>query len=119
MLHPVMGRSFDYYGLLIRQNFYTPVYNTYEDIQYNDRPFASYLNLGEFKVSNFPVSRMRITTEFDAGVLGPSSLGQEVQTFIHSSKKKTVGWKHQILDDIVLEYQAEIESRCFLSQIMI
>jgi hypothetical protein len=113
MLHPVMGRSFDYYGLLIRQNFYTPIYNTYEDIQYNDRPFASYLYLGEFKVSNFPVSRMRITTEFDAGVLGPSSLGQEVQTFIHSSKKKPVGWKHQILDDIVLEYQAEIEKSLF------
>ncbi|HQI50881.1 MAG TPA: lipid A deacylase LpxR family protein [Bacteroidales bacterium] len=113
LLHPVIGKSYDYYGLLIRQNFYTPVYNTYEEIQYNDRPFASYLYLGQFKVSNFPSFRMKFSTEFDIGMLGPSSLGQEVQTFVHNSNKKPIGWKHQIHDDIVLQYQAEIEKSLF------
>ncbi|NMD16841.1 MAG: lipid A deacylase LpxR family protein, partial [Bacteroidales bacterium] len=33
--------------------------------------------------------------------------------FVHNSNKKPIGWKHQIHDDIVLQYQAEIEKSLF------
>jgi len=104
ILHPRFGKSTDHYGLLFRQNLYTPVHHTWPGIQYNDRPFASFLTLGNFKTSVFRDWRMRLTTQFDAGVIGESALGEAFQRLIHTSEKQPIGWQYQVRDDIVLQY---------------
>ncbi len=109
LLHPSRRASLDYYGLQIRQNLYTAKYPFWEGIQYGDRPFAAYLTLGNFKISNFPNKRLRLLTSLDVGIIGPHAFGGQVQKFIHSSAKEPVGWENQIRDDVVLKYSLMAE----------
>lgn len=109
ILHPRIGQSTDFYGILFRQNLYTPIHHTWPGIQYNDRPFASFLTLGNFKTSLFREWRMRLTTQFDAGVIGESALGETFQRLIHTSEKQPIGWQYQVRDDLVLQYTLAAE----------
>jgi lipid A 3-O-deacylase len=96
-----------YYGINLVQNLYTPVNPDTADIQYGDRPFASYLYLGHSKITNDPVRKIRLTSEFDLGVLGPAGLGGVVQSTIHDIRP--TGWVNQIKNDIVANYSATFE----------
>lgn len=115
LLLPSPKATFDYYGLQIRQNLYTAKYPFWEGIQYGDRPFAAYLTLGNFKVSNDPRRRLRLQSSLDVGVIGPHAYGGQVQKFIHSSAKEPVGWENQIRDDIVLKYNILAEKSIFFT----
>ncbi|MEJ5303018.1 MAG: lipid A deacylase LpxR family protein [Bacteroidales bacterium] len=109
LLHPSRQASLDYYGLQIRQNLYTAKYPFWEGIQYGDRPFAAFITLGNFKISNFPQKRLRLQSSIDIGIIGPHAYGGQVQKFIHSSAKEPVGWENQIRDDVVLKYTLMVE----------
>lgn len=115
LLLPSHKASVDYYGLQIRQNLYTAKYPFWEGIQYGDRPFAAYLTVGNFKVSNDPRRRLRMQSSLDIGIIGPHAYGGQVQKFIHSSAKEPVGWENQIRDDIVLKYSILAEKSIFFT----
>ena len=51
-LLPYPGNSSDYFGISLVQNMYTPTNPDLGEIMINDRPFAAYLYLGHFKISN-------------------------------------------------------------------
>ncbi|MGC8865466.1 MAG: lipid A deacylase LpxR family protein [Bacteroidales bacterium] len=115
LLLPSRKASVDYYGLQIRQNLYTAKYPFWEGIQYGDRPFAAYLTIGNFKISNDPRRRLRLQSSLDVGIIGPHAYGGQVQKFIHSSAKEPVGWENQIRDDIVLKYSILSEKSIFFT----
>lgn len=98
-----------YYGFSVIQNMYTPQYPVREDIQYGDRPFASYLLAGNFSIFNNATSRFRLTTELFLGVIGPASGGGSIQSYLHGEEKRPKGWKNQIVNDFLLNYNMSLE----------
>ncbi|MCD4774100.1 MAG: lipid A deacylase LpxR family protein [Bacteroidales bacterium] len=101
------GNSINYYGISLVQNMYTPTNPDLGDIMINDRPFASYLYLGHFKISNDAFNKIRFTSELDIGVIGPVSLGGYFQSTIH--EHEPLGWKYQVQNDVLVNYKVEIE----------
>lgn len=111
LLHPYQGSSVSYYGVSLMQTMYTPLYPTWEGIQWGDRPFASYLYIGHYKVSHDARRNLKLKTELDLGVIGKSALGSAIQSYLHGAAKRPVGWEFQIRDDIVANYNIELEKR--------
>lgn len=97
------------YGVSIVQNMYTPQFPVREDIQYGDRPFASYLLLGHLCIHNNKQKKHRLTSEIDLGVIGPASLGGAIQSYLHGEEKRPKGWKNQITDDVIANYNLRFE----------
>ena len=115
LLHPRLGTSLDHFGLSGKQNLYTPVHHTWPGIQRGDRPFSSYLTLGNFKISSYKEWRLRLFSSLDAGVIGKSALGEVFQKLIHSNDKQPIGWEYQIHDDVVLQYNFLAEKSLYYS----
>jgi lipid A 3-O-deacylase len=108
LMIPYWGAGINYYGISIVQNLYTPSTTKSGGILYGDRPYAAYLYLGSFKISNDPQKKFRQTTELDIGVIGPYSFGGFVQKSFHASiptNSEPLGWLYQIQNDLVLNYQ--------------
>jgi lipid A 3-O-deacylase len=112
LMIPYWGAGVNYYGITIVQNLYTPSTTKIGGILYGDRPYAAYLYLGSFKISNDPAKKFRQTTELDIGVIGPYSFGGFVQKSFHASvptNSEPLGWLYQIQNDLVLNYQLSYE----------
>ncbi|MDO9511977.1 MAG: lipid A deacylase LpxR family protein [Bacteroidales bacterium] len=109
LLHPYQGKSVSYYGASLMQTMYTPLFPTWEGIQWGDRPFASYLYIGQYKVTHDPSRQIKLSTEIDFGVIGKSALGSTIQSYLHGAAKRPVGWNYQIKDDIVVNYTLQFE----------
>ena len=103
----LLGPANSRWGLGIGQNIYTP-----QDIRpFNpdprDRPYAGYL------YGNLTLDRRTWTTldrfEFQAGVVGPSSLGRQAQDFVHDilGDRRPHGWHYQLRDEPVFNVNAE------------
>lgn len=84
-------------GTLIGQNIYTPEDLAASDVVTNDRPYAGWLYTG------FMLHRRGLTAdkwptlesfEFDIGVVGPQSLAEEAQDWVHPDIPH--GWRNQI-----------------------
>jgi len=97
------------YGISIVQNLYTPLFPVREEIQYGDRPLAAYLFLGHMSIYNNPEKRYRLVSEIDLGVIGPASLGGAIQSYLHGEEKRPKGWKNQIANDVVANYNIQLE----------
>ena len=85
------------------QNIYTPEDTRRSDLVEDDRPYAGYSYFGVgFHVRE---GSRRQVWEVDAGVVGPLSMGQEVQDFAHSISGSSYaeGWKHQLNNEPTLE----------------
>jgi len=107
LMVPYWGAGVNYYGISIVQNMYTPSTTKIGGILYGDRPYAAYLYLGTFKISNDPVKKFRQTTELDIGIIGPYSFGGFVQKTFHATiptNNEPLGWLYQIQNDLVLNY---------------
>jgi lipid A 3-O-deacylase len=112
LMVPYWGKGINYYGVSIAQNMYTPFTTKIGGIHQGDRPYAAYLFVGSFKISNDPVRKFRQTTELDLGVIGPSSYGDFVQKSFHNSvptNNEPLGWEYQVEDDLVLNYHLSYE----------
>jgi hypothetical protein len=97
----------DQNGFSITQNIYTPTNPDTSVILVDDHPFSAYLAVGQFRDNYNFRKKLRMRSEIRIGVLGPSSLGQQVQTSIHEIEP--VGWQNQINNDIVIDYSFRIE----------
>jgi|GEM_PF-279920 hypothetical protein len=112
LMIPYWGQGINYYGISIGQNMYTPSTTKIGGIQYGDRPYASYLLFGSFKVSNDPVKKFRQTSEIDLGVIGPLAFGDFLQETVHKNlptNSEPLGWEYQIQNDLVLNYDLTYE----------
>jgi len=112
ILLPYWGQAKNYYGLSLVQNLYTPSTTKSEGILYGDRPYAAYLYLGSFKITNDERHHCRQRSEFDIGVTGKPSLGSAVQDVFHRyvpTNTEPLGWDYQIRTDAVINYNFCLE----------
>jgi lipid A 3-O-deacylase len=89
------------------QNLYTP-----DDISLNnppltDRPYAAFLyaGLGLSERADTRLDQLQLLL----GVIGPSALGQEIQTWVHSvvGARKPAGWATQLHDEPAIQLTYE------------
>ncbi|MCX6247964.1 MAG: lipid A deacylase LpxR family protein [Bacteroidetes bacterium] len=121
LMVPYWGKGMNYYGVSICQNMYTPYTTKVGGIHEGDRPYAAYLFIGGFKISNDRGWKFRQTTEIDLGVIGPSSYGDFVQKSFHNSvptNNEPLGWENQIQNDLVLNYNLSFEKGIVSSRSM-
>ncbi|MEI7898013.1 MAG: lipid A deacylase LpxR family protein [bacterium] len=109
---PYWSSGTNYYGISLVQNMYTPSTTKTGGILFGDRPYASYLYIGSFKITNDPTHTFRQTSELDAGIIGPNSYGEWVQRSFHNSvptNNEPLGWEYQVQNDLVLNYSIAFE----------
>ena len=101
------------YGLAVEHIGFTP--NRYElpEIQVGDRPFAAAIMLKSYIVATDLKNRSRFTSALSLGIIGPGAFGEEMQTGIHKAtgNKIPLGWRNQIKNDIVLNYEVGYEKQ--------
>ncbi|MFT7156365.1 MAG: lipid A 3-O-deacylase [Parvicella sp.] len=101
------------YGLLVEHIGFTPQNIGSEQIQYNDRPFAAAIMLKSYVISTDTVKKLRLSSSFNLGIIGPGAFGNEMQTGIHRAIDGVIpkGWTHQVRNDLVLNYGIDIEKQ--------
>jgi lipid A 3-O-deacylase len=112
LMLPYRGSGTNYYGLSLVQNMFTPSTTKTGGILYGDRPYAAYMYIGSFKITNDPAHRFRQTSELDAGIIGPNSYGEWVQRSFHDAvptNNEPLGWEYQVQNDLVLNYTIAYE----------
>lgn len=103
------------YGLAIEHNAYTPNDISQYDIQYGDRPYAGVLMLKSFLIADNFEKRLRISVSFNTGIIGPAAGGEQMQRTIHHwiNYTQPEGWHNQIQNDLVLNYQVNVEKAVY------
>lgn len=101
------------YGATFMQNMYTPLNPDLEEIVSGDRPFSSYLMIGQYKISINPRTKIRTRSGINLGVIGSAAMGGFVQKAIHNIEPR--GWIHQIKNDLLVSYYAEFEKALITS----
>jgi hypothetical protein len=112
LLLPYWRSGINYYGLSLVQNMFTPSTTKMGGILHGDRPYAAYLYLGSFKITNDSRHKFRQSSELDAGIIGPNSYGEWVQRKFHNAvptNNEPLGWEYQIKNDLVLNYTVAYE----------
>jgi lipid A 3-O-deacylase len=112
ILVPYWSSGVNYYGLSVVQNMYTPSTTKVGGILEGDRPYAAYLYLGSFKITNDQKRMVRLRSEIQLGVIGPASLGEMVQKSFHNSvptNNEPLGWEFQVRNDLLLNYVVSVE----------
>ena len=99
------------YGMGIAQYMFTPSQIDIVTVQYNDRPYAGALfaihSLGSYDYSK----KIKLTSELYIGVMGPLSLAEETQIWVHGlfDYTKPEGWSNQVPNDIIINYNLRLE----------
>ena len=76
LLLPYWRSGVNYYGLSLTQDMFTPSTTKMGGILYGDRPYAAYLYVGSFKITNDRARKLRQSSELDVGIIGPNSYGE-------------------------------------------
>lgn len=100
-----------YFGIGIIQEIFTPKDITDTLLNTIDRPYAGTLYLKSIATSLNPEKRIKLTSEFDLGFLGPLSGARQAQEKIHEWLGSTPpqGWDFQVNNRIYVNYNLEIE----------
>ena len=91
------------YEISVGQKIYTPYWGMVAKREDQDRPFAGYLYAGA-TYSVFYKKESVLKTSIELGTVGPNSLAQDAQEFLH----KTVGfytpagWDYQIKNEVTI-----------------
>ena len=96
-----------FHSFSLRQDIFTPQNVNATDIQYGDRPYASYLLFSSRQTIINPSKRITRISTLQAGILGRFSGGERVQNGVHKllpASKPVGGWQYQLNTDIVLNY---------------
>ena len=97
----------------IGQNMYTPVEIEREDLIVDDRPYAGWAYAG---VAFHSKNQKRLdTVEFQIGVIGPESMAEPIQKFVHKvvNSPEPRGWDHQLRNEPGLAVILERKARLF------
>ena len=97
----------------VGQAMYTPSDKTRTDVILNDRPYAGWLYLG--LGWNARDALHLNTVELDVGVVGPASMAQQSQNFIHDlrSLDRFAGWDNQLHNELGVQLVSERKTRAF------
>jgi hypothetical protein len=108
-----ISKNDNVYGWGLAQFMFTPKHIDIPEIQYGDRPYAGALYAIHSLQSINTIEKIKITTEMFLGVMGPLSLAEESQTWVHGAFNYTIpqGWDNQIANDIILNYNINIEKQ--------
>jgi hypothetical protein len=99
-------------GIALEHQGFTPSDLLTGDVLPNDRPYSSSLMLKTFSIVSNPPTNHRLATQFSLGVIGPWAMGKEIQIAIHEKinpDKVPKGWKNQVHNDIIINYQIDYE----------
>ncbi len=101
------------YGLAIEHIGFTPNDYASPEIQYGDRPFAAAIMLKTFIMATNTEEKFRLTQSYSFGIIGPGAFGKEMQVGIHKATGNKIpqGWKHQIKNDVVINYSVDYEQQ--------
>ncbi|WP_299248366.1 lipid A deacylase LpxR family protein [uncultured Lacinutrix sp.] len=107
--------SYVKYGLSIEHIGFTPNDYVSEAIQIGDRPFSSAIMLKSFIISTNLDKKIRFTSSFNLGLIGPGAFGKEMQVGIHEATGNKIpkGWKNQIKNDVVISYEVGYEKQLY------
>lgn len=96
------------YELQLGHEIYTPFKPTVNSILEHDRPFAGYL-YGNFGILRVYKNKSILKTTIQLGVLGPNSMGEELQKGIHRLYNFDLpdGWKYQIENTFALNFDLD------------
>jgi len=109
----IKSSDFGFNGFSIQQNIYTPINPETTEIDYGDRPFAAYLTIGQFRETYQLERKLQIKSALDLGVMGPSSMGETVQSSIHYLEP--TGWEYQMQNSFLINYYINIEKGLYSS----
>ncbi len=101
------------YGWGLAQFMFTPRHIDITEIQLDDRPYAGALYAIHSLQSINTMANIKVNTELFLGVIGPWSLAEESQTWIHTliGYTKPEGWNNQVASDLILNYNISIEKQ--------
>lgn len=105
--------SVNKFGLSIEHIGFTPSNYKNAAIQFGDRPFAAAIMLKSFTMSTNMEKKYRGYSAFSIGIVGPGAFGKEMQVAIHEATGNAIplGWKNQIKNDVVLNYEIGLEKQ--------
>jgi hypothetical protein len=112
LMVPYNHKAFVTYTLSMVQDMYTPTDTRIAPTLSHDRPYSSYLYFGLRKTSADAIRKLKISSEVDAGYIGPYSPGSYMQTVVHKAfptNDKPLGWETQINTDIILNYTIKVQ----------
>ena len=109
----IKSSDFGFSGFSVTQNIYTPVNPETTEIDYGDRPFSAYLTIGQFRETYQMERKLQIKSALDLGIMGPSSMGETVQSSIHYLEP--TGWKYQMQNSFLINYYINIEKGLYSS----
>ncbi|MEO6352479.1 MAG: lipid A deacylase LpxR family protein [Oxalobacteraceae bacterium] len=97
------------------QSMFTPHDKTATGVIADDRPYAGWLYLG--LGYNARDERHMDTVEVNLGVVGPASLAEQSQNFIHSLRgiDRFNGWDNQLHNELGLQIVAERKNKIWVS----
>ncbi|RMA58899.1 hypothetical protein BXY75_2281 [Ulvibacter antarcticus] len=109
------GNSEVKYCISVEHIGFTPKNIVSPEIQSSDRPFAAAIMLKSFSIANDTVNKSRFVSALSLGIIGPGAFGEEMQKGIHEAtgNKIPFGWRNQIKNDVVLNYQVDFEKEFF------
>lgn len=99
------------YGWGLAQDMFTPSRIDIPTVQYNDRPYAGALFAIHSLSSYDYIKKIKVSSELYLGVIGPLSLAEETQIWVHRifNYTKPEGWKNQVPNDIIINYNLQVE----------
>lgn len=101
------------YGVALEHIGFTPKNIESPEIQMGHRPFAAAIMLKSFLISTNRENRSRFISSMSLGIIGPGAFGKEMQVGIHKATGNVIpeGWRNQIKNDVVLNYQVGYEKQ--------
>jgi len=103
-------------SLSFGQLMFTPEDTRTRELIEDDRPYAGYLYFGVG--FNSILSNRKDTWQLNVGVVGPASLAQETQDFVHDliETPRAQGWDNQLQNEPTIEAVYETKWRMLYSQ---
>jgi len=110
------GTASSFYGYGLDHGIYTPYRKKFVGLVDNDHPYGGTLSVSFSRLSVANSGSWVYYTAISAGVLGPASGAEEIQSGIHSLLPSTSvpkGWDNQLSNRAIVNYRLEATRRLY------
>ena len=99
------------HGVQFRTHGCTPTTILSDSVLIGDRPFAGVFSFGMVRTSHQNERKLRLTSQFELGMIGPAALGEQTQRGIHkiTGDDLPLGWQHQIKNSLIVNYSLRLD----------
>lgn len=106
------------FGWSAMQLMFTPEYITKTNPDRDDYPYAGALFATHSLHSSNPVKKYNLQSELLVGVMGPASMADKMQTFVHRviGNDRPMGWQYQLPNAALVNLNFAIEKMLFHQQ---